>query len=145
MHVADHRIRALPAVALLVALTGCDEPACDRDDNFCDDNRVVRCEDGEVKEIGDCDIFELQCVETVRLEDDLPFALCVLSAEPCAEDEGSFCFGERIGTCGITEYPVCAAEQYSMDWIGDASDCINCQEHGQICAMVDGGAGCVDG
>ena len=135
------------ALALVVAglplqsLIGCFGP-CDKDGNFCEDNRVVRCVDGETEVVSDCELFEMNCVETMLLESGRAKTTCALSDVPCAGEDGTTCVGDRIGTCGITEYPVCA-HPYLATEIGSITDCVNCLESGMVCEQDETGASCV--
>jgi len=125
-HGAPRRWKAFAVFALFAAATTSCLDECDREGQWCEENMVVDCNRGTDDPYSDCDVFNMVCVETTLFSEDRPLTTCALSDQPCEADAGTICVGNRLGVCGITEYPVCE-KSYHPGLLGRPSDCEFCE------------------
>jgi len=125
-HAALRRWERFAVLAFLAAATASCLDDCDNEGFWCEENKIVDCNRGPDDPYDDCDVFNMVCVETRRLAEDRPVTTCALSDQPCEADAGTICVGNRLGVCGITEYPVCE-QQYDPGSLGEPSDCTFCE------------------
>jgi len=118
------KVLAVSASCALGMISCLDE--CDREGRWCEENMVVGCTRGTDDPYSDCDVFNMICVETTLFAEDRPLTTCALSDQPCEADEDTICIGNRLGVCGITEYPVCE-KSYHPGLLGRPSDCEFCE------------------
>jgi len=111
---------------LSIALQAC-WGDCPQEETWCNEESIFKCTNGYYNEVRDCAMFEMVCVETQILSTDKLYTTCALSNEPCKDNQETICIDERLGTCGITEYPVCESPSNSgnIGLPGDCESCIN--------------------